>query len=100
MLSLDNQAKIDNAVKTLEDCQPILKEYLSKLDFDLHMDGVNDFSSGRRVDSRVLFAKLKNNESYEILEKISDAIIQKFITNDVVDPKDFDHVHWDPKNKM
>ena len=95
MLSLSDEEAVQKAVDTLSALQPVLHSYLESTDFKLNIKGVDHFTSGRDRQTRVLFGKVDRDENYTILEDLADIIIQQFIKDGVVDPKDFDHIKYD-----
>jgi 2'-5' RNA ligase len=100
MLSLDGETQRKKAIEVLDSLQPKIKEQLSGIDFNINIKGVDHFTMGRDGLTRVMFAKIQNDDSFKTLEKVADSVIQTFIDEKVVDPKDFDHTKYDSKNKM
>ncbi|CAI2371623.1 unnamed protein product [Moneuplotes crassus] len=91
VMSLNNHEKVEAAVQTLNDLQPILSEIISTASFTLDLDGIDAFSGRDGKSARVLYAKLKKDESYTLLENIADVVVKKFIEDGIIKETDLDH---------
>ena len=82
MMYLESQEEIDNAKEVLQSLETEIKELIaSHKDFKLKIKGVGHFGFGRSGQTKVLYADLEKNSSFNILEEITDKIIKKFIGN-------------------
>ena len=80
MLGLETQEDIDNAKETLQSMESEIKEQIANFkDFKLKLKGVGCFGLGRTGQSKVLYADLEKNKSYDLIAEITDKIIKKFI---------------------
>ena len=64
------------------------------------MDGIDGFTNKHNNHTRVLFAKLKRDENYAILEQLVDTIIKGFIDDGIIKESDLDFQKQDPVTKM
>ncbi|CAI2372079.1 unnamed protein product [Moneuplotes crassus] len=90
VMSLIEEEKIAEAMETLNQLQPKLKEMIEETKFELDLDGISAFTGKDGGSTRVLFAKLKKDENLTLLEKIADTIIKGFIEDGVLKESDLD----------
>ena len=86
MLPLQSDEAIQQSIDTLNDLQPDILDYISKNPFSLWLDSIGTFPFGGRHSGMggVLFAKIKDDESYKTFENIAHMIIERFIENKIV----------------
>lgn len=99
VLSIDskNQEKIKEIDDLLQKIQPEIQK-ITQNSLKFEFDGFEALKSVNKT--RVLYAKMKENESYEKLMLVVDLIIRNLVNENILDKQklQFDHIHYDQAN--
>mmetsp|Transcript_29874 Transcript_29874/g.26428 ORF Transcript_29874/g.26428 Transcript_29874/m.26428 type:complete len:267 (+) Transcript_29874:80-880(+) len=100
VISLADEEHVERATQTMNDLQPKLTEIIGETKFEIELNGVDGFTGKWNNSTRVLFAKVKQNENFDILKQITDTVIKGFIEDGVIKESDLDFQKLDPVTKM
>ena len=94
----------------MAELQPKIKEMIGDTKFELEvsefllmplqLNGVDGFTGKHNKNTRVLFAKVKKDENYTLLEQIVDTVIKGFLEDGVIKESDLDFQKLDPDTGM